>query len=384
MMDNERGSTTFDWQHDRVRSGHVTARISGQEKAVLRLLVAADGRVCEREELMDAIWGTRAAHMDDLYLTQLVYRVRKALKPLGLCERIVTMPRMGYRFDAEGLRAPDDASSSDAAALPGHAAPKRGLRAWLARCRPGRQRAGENSRPPAAPPVAAGMPVIHARLGTVNFAGTTAHLTGFERALLEAFVERPDTTLERHELILRIWGADDHVDVHRLTRLVSRLRRSLQPLGLAQRIVHIPGVGYQFCTTDDPPDALQDATGDPHDATGATGATSRRGRSAGSRRLTPRGAAMLAGAVLLILANCRLAPATEPGSRSADSLQCTRKYVHDVFVRHVAASVSMREQGSLPQAVNEAWGGIIEDLHAAGCRSVTAGPGERAWGLTGS
>lgn len=368
-MDNARSSTRFDWQHDRVCSGQVAARISGQEKEVLRLLVTAQGRVCEREELMDAIWGPRAAYMDDLYLTQLVYRVRKALKPLGLCERIVTMPRMGYRFDAEGLQMQD---------LPGvdgmQEAPAHGLRGWralLEKCRPARRDAGANGAPHAAPFLASGLPVIHTRLGTATFAGTTSHLTGFERALLEAFVEQPDVTLRRQELIVRIWGNEENIDVHRLTRLVSRLRRSLEPLGLAQRIVHVPGVGYRFCAMNPAAEAHSAAHGMARAETSCTPSLPAR---AAVRLFKLPGSATLAIAVLLMLSNSHPTPAHQRDLRPVNLTRCDRQVMHDVFVRDVAASLSVRTHGSMTQAVDDAWCDVIKDLHAAGCRSVSEMP----------
>ncbi|MDR5819511.1 winged helix-turn-helix domain-containing protein [Caballeronia sp. LZ043] len=368
-MDNARSSTRFDWQHDRVCSGQVAARISGQEKEVLRLLVTAQGRVCEREELMDAIWGPRAAYMDDLYLTQLVYRVRKALKPLGLCERIVTMPRMGYRFDAEGLQLQDLPGAEGMDEPPAHQL--RGWRALLERCRPARRDAGANRVLQAAPSVPGGLPVIHARLGTVTFAGTTGHLTGFERALLEAFVEQPDVTLRRQELIVRIWGNEENIDVHRLTRLVSRLRRSLEPLGLAHRIVHVPGVGYRFCAMDPAAEAHSATHGMARDETSCTPSLSGR---AGVRLPGLPASATLAMAVLLTLSNSHPTPAHQRALRPVSLTRCDRQVVHDVFVRDVAASLSIKPHGSMTEAVDDAWCDVIKDLHAAGCRSVSDMP----------
>jgi DNA-binding winged helix-turn-helix (wHTH) protein len=93
----------FDWQHERVTRGDITARVSGQEKVALRLMVEHAPALCTREQLMGAIWGQRAALMDELYLTQLVYRLRKSLRPLNLGDHIETLPRAGYRFVPSGL-----------------------------------------------------------------------------------------------------------------------------------------------------------------------------------------------------------------------------------------------------------------------------------------
>lgn len=376
MMDNARSSTRFDWQHDRVCSGQVAARISGQEKEVLRLLVTAQGRVCEREELMDAIWGPRAAYMDDLYLTQLVYRVRKALKPLGLCERIVTLPRMGYRFDAEGLQMQDLPAAQGVDDAPANG--RHGWRALLEKCRMRRRAAGASAAPQAAPSVSSGLPVIHAGLGTVTFAGTTGHLTGFERALLEAFVEQPGVTLRRQELIMRIWGHGENIDVQRLTRLVSRLRRSLEPLGLAQRIVHMPGVGYRFCAMD----PAAEAHAGTHELAHEMARKELSGTPSSSARVAVQnnpavqlpGLTALAIALLLLFANGHPTPAHRGDMRAVTSTPCDRQVMHDVFVRDVAASLLIKPHGSMIEAVNDAWCDVVKDLRAAGCRTVSEMP----------
>ncbi|MDR5756271.1 helix-turn-helix domain-containing protein [Caballeronia sp. LZ035] len=371
-MDNARSSTRFDWQHDRVCSGQVAARLSGQEKEVLRLLVTAQGRVCEREELMDAIWGPRAAYMDDLYLTQLVYRVRKALKPLGLCERIVTLPRMGYRFDAEGLQMQDLAAAEGVDDAPANRL--RGWRALLDKCHMRRRAASAGGGPHATPSVSTGLPVIHARLGTVTFAGTTGHLTGFERALLEAFVEQPGVTLRRQELIMRIWGNEENIDVHRLTRLVSRLRRSLEPLGLAQRIVHMPGVGYRFCAMDPAAEAHAGTHETARDEPSGTPSSSARAAVRKHPGSWPPGLVTVAMAVLLTLANSHPTPAHQRDMHAVSLTRCDRQVMHDVFVRDVAASLSIGTHGSMTEAVNDAWCDVVKDLHAAGCRNVSEMP----------
>lgn len=381
----------FDWRHDRVAVGHIAVRVSGQEKEVLRLMVECAGRVCDREALMGVVWGERAIHMDELYLTQLVYRLRKSLRPLGLGDHIVTMPRAGYRFEPQGLQIDTDEPPPDEAPAPVGAviteqrpASRTTFRNWLTRLRGAvsYQRAWSGST---------GLPAIHTAEGIVTHAGATVHLTGFESALLQAFVEQPDVTLERDELISRIWGDEQDVDVNRLTRLVSRLRRSLQPLGLERQLIYIPCVGYRFCRT--PPlspaniGGAGNAGSNPLLALAAVlqslpHAAARLTRSAPS--LASRRTVVLIGAAMLALTAALAMPA-DLGNASrlgrpfaelhnGDTVlsTCSADYVHHVFIRDVVDSVAASSSPSVPATVDSAWKRIVMDLHAAGCRNVTA------------
>ena len=91
-------SVFFDWDNDRVIRGGVETTITGQQKRLLRLLVEEKPAVKPKDYLLNGVWGKRAELVDELYLVQLVYRLRKALSPVGLDGHIVTVPREGYRF----------------------------------------------------------------------------------------------------------------------------------------------------------------------------------------------------------------------------------------------------------------------------------------------
>lgn len=377
----------FDWRHDRVSVGHIAVRVSGQEKEVLRLMVESAGRVCDREALMGVVWGERAIHMDELYLTQLVYRLRKSLRPLSLGDHIVTMPRAGYRFDPEGLQIhageapPDNTVSPPGTFVADELAPRSaGLRHWCARLRP------SASYQPASPE-SIGLPAIHTEEGVVTHAGATVHLTGFERALLQAFVEQPDVTLERHELISRIWGDEQGVDVNRLTRLVSRLRRSLQPLGLDQQLLYIPCVGYRFCRTVPPsPGGIgKGARGSLLSFAAARQALSRVVAAlawiapwlASRRTVLPIGAALFALAAALAMpadlgnASHLSRPVYALRTGHGAPITCSADFVHRVFIRDVVDSVTESSSPTVPATLDNAWSRIVTDLRAAGCRSVT-------------
>jgi DNA-binding winged helix-turn-helix (wHTH) protein/tetratricopeptide (TPR) repeat protein len=67
---------------------------------VLLYLVANAGRVVTKEELLKAVWPD--SFVEDSNLTQHVFRLRKALRPLDNEEPyIVTVPGQGYQFSAE-------------------------------------------------------------------------------------------------------------------------------------------------------------------------------------------------------------------------------------------------------------------------------------------
>ena len=383
-MSKNSGIVRFDWRHDRVSVGHIAVRVSGQEKEVLRLMVESAGRVCDREALMGVVWGERAIHMDELYLTQLVYRLRKSLRPLGLGNHIVTMPRAGYRFEPEGLQIDADQPPQDAAPASAGAVvtdePARGaaLRNWFAQLR-------DSAPNQPAPSDSVGLPAIHTEEGVVTYAGATVYLTGFESALLQAFVEQPDVTLERDELISRIWGDEQDVDVNRLTRLVSRLRRSLQPLGLERQLIYIPCIGYRFCRTVSP---------SPADIGGAGGIGSNSlpllatvlqslpRAVAGLTWIASRRTVALIGVALFALTAALAMPADLGNAsrlgrpfaalRTGDGapITCSADYVHHVFIRDVVDSVAASSSPPVPATVDSAWKRIVMDLHAAGCRSV--------------
>lgn len=378
-MNNDSRIIKFDWRGDRICCGHISVRVSGQEKEALRFLVTESGQLCDREALMHAVWGSRATQMDVLYLTQLIYRLRKSLKPIGMDGHIVTMPRAGYRFDPDGLHIDFEAADPDAAE-PRNADPDSfdvNNRECLS------HRSAQDS---------GCLPLIQAEAGTVTFAGATVYLTRFERALLQTLLDQPDITLGRERLIASVWGDDVSVDTERLTRLVSRLRRSLHPLGLSRRLIYVPDGGYRFSTCD----AAGERKSEPICAAGdgvlRAGSAVWIDRCQRGARFAIRLAAVYAGvlrhsvllwlavlcgtALLLIVKGWATATPTVE-VRSASTTRCTQAYVHDVFARNVETLVATNGAHLSPVAVDGTWRQIVVELRQAGCRSVatsTSGP----------
>lgn len=81
---------------------------------------------------------------------------------------------------------------------------------------------------------------------TVQRDGARAHLTAVEFDLLWALAREPGRVFRREDLLDRVWG-DDFVGIDRVVDVhVSNLRQKLAPLGAADWLVTVRGVGYKF------------------------------------------------------------------------------------------------------------------------------------------
>lgn len=236
MIQND-DAVFFDWDNSRVLRGGVEARVTGQQKRLLRLLVDPALPVKSRDYLLQGVWGKRAIVVDELYLVQLVYRLRKALSPVGLDAHIVTVPRQGYRFIS--------VRHADAPAVSGHQPSAieqaRGLAYVLARL-------GVPIFTSGAPHAAAADGALHVdeAQGLVSFDGIVAKLTRFELRLLVVLKNHGESVMSRQQIIASVWGPGAMVDENCLTQLVSRLRRALHPLGLDNCVSAVPKIGYRF------------------------------------------------------------------------------------------------------------------------------------------
>lgn len=234
-------SVFFDWDTDRVLRGGVVAKITGQQKKLLRLLVEGKAAVKSRDSLLKGVWGKRAALVDELYLVQLVYRLRKALSPVSLDAHIVTVPRQGYRFIPVPYTttvppAPEAVPPVDSALEQA-----RGLAHVLARL----------GMPISTSSVSAFSDIddalhIDESQGIISCNGVIAKLTRFELRLLIVLRDHGEKVMSRQQIIAAVWGPGAMVDENCLTQLVSRLRRALHPLGLDSCVSAVPKVGYRF------------------------------------------------------------------------------------------------------------------------------------------
>ncbi len=234
-------SVFFDWDTDRVLRGGVVAKITGQQKNLLRLLVEGKAAIKSRDSLLKGVWGKRAALVDELYLVQLVYRLRKALSPVSLDAHIVTVPRQGYRFIPVPYTTTVPPAPETVPPAESGLEQARGLAHVLARL---------------------GMPIstssastfsdiddalhIDESQGIISCHGVIAKLTRFELRLLIVLKDHGEKVMSRQQIIAAVWGPAAMVDENCLTQLVSRLRRALHPLGLDSCVSAVPKVGYRF------------------------------------------------------------------------------------------------------------------------------------------
>ena len=77
----------------------VQPRLSPQEFRLLRYLYERQDRVCDRQELGDAIWGAHNWDMNMLH--RLVHRLKEKVEPdPGQARYVQTVPGVGYRLTA--------------------------------------------------------------------------------------------------------------------------------------------------------------------------------------------------------------------------------------------------------------------------------------------
>lgn len=202
----------------------IAARLSEQEKRLLVLLAGREGTAFGKRALMEALWGTRAEWMEDAVLVQLVSRLRRSLAPLGLQRAIVTVARVGYRFDAPAASTP----------LP--------VDGDVDRC-------AVTVRDAA--PASAGAPRLHHDVardghGEVQRDGVIVRIPHLEYRLLCALRTPIGVAHDKRTLIALLWPSRPDQDDTNLMQVVSRLRRKLIPVDLHRHIVTVPGVGYRF------------------------------------------------------------------------------------------------------------------------------------------
>jgi phosphate regulon transcriptional regulator PhoB len=78
-----------------------SVELTAKEFGLLGALVRANGRVLNREQLLEAVWGySGAAEIESRTVDVHVRRLREKLGPEA--GRIVTVKGVGYRFDVEG------------------------------------------------------------------------------------------------------------------------------------------------------------------------------------------------------------------------------------------------------------------------------------------
>ena len=82
--------------------------------------------------------------------------------------------------------------------------------------------------------------------GTVRFGDREARLTRNEVLLLQQLLRQPGQIVSRDALMNALWQSDQFVDDNTLTVNVTRLRRTLEELGLKDVLITRRGQGYQL------------------------------------------------------------------------------------------------------------------------------------------
>jgi len=112
----------------------------------------------------------------------------------------------------------------------------------MARIRASLRRPGGQS----APPIEIGKLSYDIDTRTASVGGIPVVLLRRELALLDLLIRRVDCVVSREALVSSIYGFDEDVEEHALTKLVSRLRARLLDLGAGVHIHTARGLGYMI------------------------------------------------------------------------------------------------------------------------------------------
>lgn len=69
--------------------------------------------------------------------------------------------------------------------------------------------------------------------------------------LLEIFLNHRDSVISKEELCLGLWGTTEFIDENALQVNLTRLKKTMENLGMPQQVIPVRGVGYQFITGKD-------------------------------------------------------------------------------------------------------------------------------------
>jgi two-component system, OmpR family, response regulator len=101
------------------------------------------------------------------------------------------------------------------------------------------------------PPVEVGFLSFDLDTRAVSIRGSPIVLLRRELALLDLLIRRVDCVVMRESLLSAIYGFDEEIDEHALTKLVSRLRARLADLNAGVNIHTARGLGYMLTKTKD-------------------------------------------------------------------------------------------------------------------------------------
>lgn len=82
--------------------------------------------------------------------------------------------------------------------------------------------------------------------GVVSCGNGRLELSGNEYKILKILMEQAGKTVERSEIIDRLWQSEQFIDDNTLTVNIARLRKKLEEIGLTDYIVTKKGIGYMI------------------------------------------------------------------------------------------------------------------------------------------
>ncbi len=86
---------------------------------------------------------------------------------------------------------------------------------------------------------------------TLYIQGRSVLLPKNQGKLLEVFLLHGGETVPKEELCLALWGTTEYIDENALQVNLTRMKKTMAGLGMAQQIVPMRGVGYRLVAKED-------------------------------------------------------------------------------------------------------------------------------------
>lgn len=102
---------SIDFKDHKIASNGIELSIDFKAVEVLKLLIENEGETVEINSFMDVVWANKPSSPE--VVTAAVARLRKLFKMAGFDEElIVTLHKVGYRFDSVNLESPENTTST--------------------------------------------------------------------------------------------------------------------------------------------------------------------------------------------------------------------------------------------------------------------------------
>jgi DNA-binding response OmpR family regulator len=86
--------------------------------------------------------------------------------------------------------------------------------------------------------------ILNVLNNTLMYQEQTLELSKNEFKILELLMENKEKTINRDEIMAKLWETDSFIDDNTLTVNMSRLRKKLEQMGLVNFVVTKKGIGY--------------------------------------------------------------------------------------------------------------------------------------------